>query len=123
MGSSGAPLYNSFTSKSETLSPAIKMKYLGCQGDASVKPWVWIISTYITLDTTVSISNAFILMGGWKQGQQTALKLMGQGRAHHRETAGTEINMASGKSKLRAHILNHEDVDRKSELNITLVFK
>lgn len=65
----------SFTSKSETLSPAIKVKYLGCQGDASVKPWVWIISTYITLDTTISISNAFILMGGWKQGQETALKL------------------------------------------------
>lgn len=123
MGSSGAPLYNSFTSKRETLSPAIKMKYLGCQGDASVKPWVWIVRTYITLDTTISISNAFILMEGWKQGQQTALKLMDQGRAHHRETAGTEANMASGKGKLRAHILNHEDVDRKSELNITLVFK
>lgn len=114
---------NSFTSKSETVSPAIKMKYLGCQGDANVKPWVWIIRTYITLDAAVNTSNAFTLMGEWKQGQQTALKLMGQGRAHHRETAGTETNMAAGKSKLRAHILSHKYVDRESELNIALVFK
>lgn len=83
MGSSGAPLCNSFTSKSETLSPPIEVKHLGCQGDASVKPWVWIIRTYITLDAAVNTSNAFTLMGGWKQGQQTALELMGQGRAHH----------------------------------------